>query len=94
MTDTCYFCGSQIYSEHRTWIDNSGGDVCGTHADNHPHTPALDGETSSALAVLVREQAEVTARNAINSSTEVDWLLSHGWTATDIATRLSEMIEP
>ncbi len=47
--DKCKNCGAQIHAEHWpqgvlgiTWIDNSGGDVCGQAGGNEPHEPQDD----------------------------------------------------
>jgi hypothetical protein len=37
ISDNCLECGNQIWIENETWIDNSGGDVCGINGDNEPH---------------------------------------------------------
>lgn len=48
MIDTCIRCGAQIHAEGTwpydsdvTWVDNSGGDVCGALGGNEPHVGSV-----------------------------------------------------
>jgi hypothetical protein len=41
ITDTCQTCGCQIWWDGLSWINNSGGDVCGVNGDNSPHVPLI-----------------------------------------------------
>ena len=50
MTGTCKYCGCQIHKDGDSWVDNSGGDVCGIDGDNKLHADILDDE----MALLVR----------------------------------------
>ena len=50
-SDTCLDCHSQIWLESETWIDNSGGDVCGINGDNELHNPSGDE-----IMIMIKEE--------------------------------------
>jgi hypothetical protein len=39
MLDECKNCGCQITHENGSWVDHSGGDVCGVDGTNSSHEP-------------------------------------------------------
>jgi hypothetical protein len=43
-TTTCVHCGQSIHRDGQSvvWIDATGGDVCGRHGNNSPHSHKLD----------------------------------------------------
>lgn len=57
----CIHCNKPIYKVEDqdcklTWVDDTGGDVCGVNGDNHPHETKVDDKKKEVKALTIREQ--------------------------------------